>query len=70
MTKFVSGMLGGAWQWSILRRALLLVTPALDSLAVPNITESPLEFAKRLTQTCVQMPRSNAGMPKENLWTS
>lgn len=43
----------------------LLVTQALHTFATPTLDSERFNFVKRLTETFVQMPRSKAGVPKE-----
>lgn len=64
-TRSTANVLGSAWLWRVLRRALLSVTLAPDILTVPAIAEVPFGFAKKLTKMSAQMPRSKAGVSKE-----
>lgn len=62
--KFAADTLNGAWSWSVMRRALLSVTPAPDRLALPTIAGSPFDSANWFTKTSVRIPRVKARVPK------
>lgn len=55
-----ANVLGSAWPWSFLRRALLLATPGLDRLAGSTIVEMPFDSANKSAQTSVRMPQEKA----------
>lgn len=44
-TRSDTDVLGSAWPWSVVGRALLSVPPAPDSLAVATIARAPFAFA-------------------------
>lgn len=48
-----------------MRRALLLVTPAPDSSAVPTVAKATFASKNRLTQTFVQKLRAKARLSEE-----
>lgn len=64
-TRSAAYLLGSARPWSVLRSALLLVKMAPDSLAMQSMARAPLNFAVRLIEASVRLPRSKVGMSKQ-----
>lgn len=64
-TRSTEDVLGSAWLWCVMRRALQSVTLKPDSLAVPTTAGAPFDSPNRSTQTFVQMPQAKAVVPEE-----
>lgn len=69
-TRSAADKLGSTWLRSVLRRVLLSERQEPDNFAVPITSEAPLDSAKMLTQKSVQMPRSNAGVLRDEQRTA